>query len=145
MIPVAQRIVDPDRGDCFSACIASILELPLDSVPTIHGDDNWDRWLAWFRGANATLICLTHHGPVPGYAIRSIPSYRYEARQHAVVTFDGVVVWDPSPHRLDYDDVRYQEWARHWLIMPVDPMRPIDREGLIRSGRCLVTAPGAVE
>ena len=34
MIPVMQRIVDKHRGDCQSACIASLLELPYEQVPT---------------------------------------------------------------------------------------------------------------
>jgi hypothetical protein len=134
MQPVDQRVIDPDKGDCFSACIASILELPLGAIPVYHSDETgsaWDRWVQWFRDANLTLICLTHHGPVPGYAIRSIPSYTYDARLHAVVTFDGVVVHDPSPNRLPPDDDRYTEWARHWVIVPIDPMKSIDRDRLV--------------
>lgn len=133
MRPVEQRVVDPDKGDCFFACIASILELPLEDIPELRTDDKssqWEKWVDWFRAANLTLICLTHHGPVPGYAIRSIPSYNFEARLHAVVTYDGQVVWDPSPTRRNYDDDCYKQWARHWIIIPLDLMKPIQRDKL---------------
>lgn len=33
MIPVRQRIVDAQRGDCLKACVASVLELPYEDVP----------------------------------------------------------------------------------------------------------------
>mgnify|MGYP007046921755 FL=1 len=33
MIPIHQRIIDPEKGDCYRAAIASILELELDEVP----------------------------------------------------------------------------------------------------------------
>jgi hypothetical protein len=131
MKPVEQRVVSPDAGDCFSACIASILELPLERVPTIHGDNSWDRWMDWFEAANASLVLLDSNPPPPGYAIRSILSYAFEARTHAVVSFNGVVVWDPSPHRRDLADECYGQWTRHWIIVPLDPTQPIDRERLL--------------
>ena len=28
-----------DRGDCFMACVASILEVPLEGLPSIHDED----------------------------------------------------------------------------------------------------------
>jgi hypothetical protein len=33
MTPVFQRIVDPNRGDCHRAAIASVLDLTIDEVP----------------------------------------------------------------------------------------------------------------
>lgn len=134
MIPIEQAHIDADTGDCFSACIASILELPLERVPTIHGDGAWDRWMAWFEAANASLLLLEKLPSPPGYAIRSILSYSYEARTHAVVALNGAVVWDPSPFRRALSDECYGLWTRHWIIVPLDPVKPIDR------GRLLISA-----
>lgn len=131
MKPVEQQVVDQDVGDCFSACIASILELPLERVPVIHGDGAWDRWMDWFHAANLALILLDKSPPPPGYSIRSILSYNYEARTHAVVAFNGAVVHDPSPSRRKYSDDCYGLWTRHWIIVPIDIMKPIDRERLL--------------
>ena len=33
MIKVDQEIVDAEDGDCTRACLASILELPIDAIP----------------------------------------------------------------------------------------------------------------
>jgi hypothetical protein len=35
MRPQRQKIVDGKYGDCFAACIASILELPIEVILTI--------------------------------------------------------------------------------------------------------------
>lgn len=36
MIPVQQKISEVGSGDCFSACIASLLEMSLESVPNFR-------------------------------------------------------------------------------------------------------------
>ena len=42
MIPVYQTIVSIEDGDCTRACLASILDLPIDAVPNfIRFRDNW--------------------------------------------------------------------------------------------------------
>lgn len=41
MKPVNQTQFKPPDGDCLSACIASILELPLNKVPNYIAYDNW--------------------------------------------------------------------------------------------------------
>jgi len=38
MIPVHQEILKAGSGDCFSACLASLLELSLESVPKFRRD-----------------------------------------------------------------------------------------------------------
>jgi hypothetical protein len=39
MKPVYQENVDAGTGDCFSACLASLLEIPLASVPKFRRDN----------------------------------------------------------------------------------------------------------
>lgn len=53
MTPVDQRVFaerEGDVGDCLSACVASLLNLPLDDVPVFVAEPNWhaamDNWLA---------------------------------------------------------------------------------------------------
>lgn len=45
MIPVPQRVVArgeaPVPGDCFKACVASLLELPYEAVPHFVADEWW--------------------------------------------------------------------------------------------------------
>ena len=60
MIPVNQTIFTAPGGNCFQACIASILELKLEDVPHVFKDsnigDNWkqEEWsqVCWFADEN---------------------------------------------------------------------------------------------
>lgn len=49
MLPVTQSKNAPPDGDCFAACIASLLELRLDQVPNPIQDtaDCWEQWNEW--------------------------------------------------------------------------------------------------
>lgn len=41
MKKVYQRIIDPQKGDCFKCCIASLLELDYDEVPNFVEEQHW--------------------------------------------------------------------------------------------------------
>lgn len=41
MKKVYQRIIDPNKGDCFKCCIASLLELDYDEVPNFVEQEDW--------------------------------------------------------------------------------------------------------
>jgi hypothetical protein len=41
MIPVRQTTFGFPKGNCFAACIASLLELPIEQVPIESGGDDW--------------------------------------------------------------------------------------------------------
>lgn len=64
MKPVFQENIDAGTGDCFSACLASILELPLDAVPKFRRDNpvpndmmaDARRWLAENFGLSIVTI-----------------------------------------------------------------------------------------
>jgi hypothetical protein len=50
MKPVFQEIIEPGSGDCFSACLASILEMPLSDIPKfkqLHGADMMKHVRLW--------------------------------------------------------------------------------------------------
>lgn len=59
MKPVKQTILRPPSGNCHAACLASILELPIDAVPQITGEDQSDeaRNRRWSR-LHATLEAM---------------------------------------------------------------------------------------
>lgn len=107
MKPIFQEIVDPIIGDCFSACLASVLELPLSRVPKFARDNpdpnqsffpEVQTWLAKkyrmgivaiqmedragdFAGKDIRFI----HGPKEQICIASVDSPNFEGRKHAVV------------------------------------------------------------
>ena len=106
MIPVQQTIFGrgPDFGEsvgnCFAACIASILEIPLDDVPNFCNSQEWVADLrAWLRPWG--LYYLDVRIPkkdadlLDGYHVISGTSPR--GCQHSVVGYHGKMVHDPHP------------------------------------------------
>jgi hypothetical protein len=124
MIPVRQtKFVDTHprrRGDCMSAAIASILELPLDEVldtAEIEGGpaEQWSAiefWLAergyvldWRKPADFTGLWTIGSGPSPRGDF-----------YHAVVCYEGKVMHDPHP-----SDAGVLELVRHQVLRQMTP------------------------
>jgi hypothetical protein len=97
--PIDQTTYGILDGNCFSACIASILEISLRDVPHFLGPRQpwFSQWLAG-RGLRASLYQSDTYMPW-GFSIAGGPSARFAGRMHACVAFDGVVVHDPHPSR----------------------------------------------
>jgi hypothetical protein len=89
-----------NRGNCFEACLASILEIPLDQVPDLSlYEDSWDleldRWLK-VRGWDTIIVTGPVVALVRAPAISVGPSPRGGC-YHAVVTLNGKLTHDPHP------------------------------------------------
>lgn len=99
MRPVDQTRYGILDGNCFSACLASILEIPLGEVPHFWGP-RWPDFLQWLadRGLAMTLYHKRLYVP-PGYSIAGGPSVRFAGQMHACVAFDGLIIHDPHPSR----------------------------------------------
>jgi hypothetical protein len=116
MIPIDQTIYGPE-GNCFQACIASILEVPLDDVPECLGGRYDQRLLDWLHSKGLGLVLKpTAGGWLTGYCILTAKSPRTEGN-HAVVIKDGEVVHDPHPER----DMGIGEWKYLWAFYLLDP------------------------
>jgi hypothetical protein len=127
VIPVDQTIFDNKRGNCWAACVASIFEVPLESVPGPSGidEDFWPDYHKWLADRNATVVSLTRGEWVPaGYVIGSVMSPRHEGTQHAVVIYRGKVVHDPHPSKTSEGD-DFSKVIGVDLIFPLDPSKPI--------------------
>lgn len=111
MIPVDQDMFyDPDaapgeqRGNCWSACIASLLELPLHDVPNfvqvhVDGGENW--WAHTIRFLDDRGYGLWSAEPdEDDYVIATGVSPRGNGNvHHAVINRGGTMVHDPHPSR----------------------------------------------
>lgn len=99
MRPVDQTTYGIHDGNCFSACLASILEVAIEDVPRFLGP-YWDDFLPWLadRGLSASLYRRGDRAP-RGFSIAGGPSRRFAGRMHACVAYDGIVVHDPHPSR----------------------------------------------
>jgi hypothetical protein len=126
---VVQQIVNANtrpRGDCFKACVASVLERPLAEVPHFVDlqEDVGYYWLdltnGWLRnqGYPFTLVYRrwanekqpslwyvkrkgrqwTRWGlAIPGFWIMTVESKNFKDAHHNIVARDDRIVWDPSP------------------------------------------------
>jgi hypothetical protein len=127
MKPVDQTTFGFPGGNCFSACVATILELPLDEVPYFmsggmvggtHHPEWWQYFLAWLaaRDYSADYSLLRPGDACPdGLVILSGMSPRAVCNPFGLHSTVGVidelgcrVVHDPHPSRaglLSHDDV----------------------------------------
>jgi len=120
MKPVDQTTFGVPGGNCFSACVASLLELPIEEVPYFMGADDWcAAFAAW----------LSPRGFYPvSFNISTVGAWRPEGLfilggqsprgSHAVVARGAVVVHDPHPSR---DGLLKVEDGT--VLVPFDPAR----------------------
>ncbi len=105
MIPVDQEFLhDPEVGsvgDCFRACIASVLELPIAAVPHFALLGNrWQFVLNCYLAGLSREIEWAQGVPPDGiWAIATVQSPRNSDVKHSVIFRDGVIVHDPHPSR----------------------------------------------
>jgi hypothetical protein len=143
MIPIYQSIVCPERGDCQSAAIASILELPISEVPPFvaraFDEGHLHRWFdyqtAWLRERGLALIDVNWNSVsdwrvlVGVFCVASVPSQKYPGGWHAVVgtwvrdeesgAHRFAVAHDPRPDNAPYQtDV---EPRRASFLVPIVP------------------------
>ena len=104
MIPVKQTILGYPYGNCFAACVASLLEISIEETPSLEDGAGFaEMWVAWLhaRGlgmawTDSKLVqrtiagyCIAVGKFPQGDGIRKVP--------HAVVCRDGELVFDPHP------------------------------------------------
>lgn len=92
-------------GNCLQACLASILEVPLEATPNflVQESDWLDALAKWLDVQFAMSVVLLKFGDTPsftqprGYCVASGPTRRYP--KHSVVWLEGRIVHDPHPAR----------------------------------------------
>lgn len=96
------------RGNCFSASVAGLLKLPIDTIPQLvtTEDESWQEqfngWLrqfglAWFPMAGDDLASECQQYGISGlWSEMSGQSPRFEGG-HSCVAKDGRLAWDPHP------------------------------------------------
>ncbi len=137
MKPVDQTAFGFPGGNCFSACVASLLEIPLEEVPYFMGDSLeddggawWERFAEWLRPHGFWPLCFkaSRDGWTPaGLHILSGKSPRELANPkalHSVVARGSEIEHDPHPSRAGL--VSRDDFV---ILVPIDPRS--DR----RSGR----------
>ena len=98
-------------GDCLRACVASIIELPIENVPHFALHQNWLRLLqSWaFDTHNVHVVYLSLLPKSTPYTdeftlwIASGISRR--GTRHAVVYKGNRMIWDPHPDKTGLVEV----------------------------------------
>jgi hypothetical protein len=122
MKPVFQAVIHPERGDCFAACVASILELTLAEVPNFRAQHRnmIIPIQTWLRGRG---LCYFELDKWAGRAtwpyladglhcLLTVPSQSFPGTQHCVVgrwsrdaqsgAVGAAIVHDPNPRNREY-------------------------------------------
>lgn len=132
---VEQTILYAPDGNCFAACIASILELPIENVPNFRGRDHdwWHEWQQWLQPYNLALLGWSSDDlgdeevradTLRGYTICTV---RYDSSNegisHSVVALNGEIVWNPHPLRDSKQHTSIQDWITFRVLDPSKPIR----------------------
>lgn len=56
MKPVMQTTFHEHTGNCWAACLASMLEITLDEVPDLRGDGQFERTKEWLDTLGYTIL-----------------------------------------------------------------------------------------
>jgi len=94
-----------ERGNCWQAAVASVLEIPLEEVPDIqiYGDDMvwFDEFREWLKQYGLGAIGLSTGGniTIQGYHLIECKSTTLNNGElHVVVGLNEKVVHDPNPN-----------------------------------------------
>jgi hypothetical protein len=98
-----QLISDPVKGDCFRACITSLLGIPnTDELP--DGDKDW--FVGWGNYLRKMGLNIRYEEEAfwrEGYWIASVKSLNFPDVTHAIIMNGQEIYFDPSPNK------KYQE------------------------------------
>jgi len=93
---VSQTDTSADTGNCLQASVATLLDLPLSEVPHFTLDPAWEiRFMDFMKQHGHPVTLMKREDAFNGIAIG--PTVR--GTTHAVVLWEGEIVWDPHPSR----------------------------------------------
>lgn len=126
MKPIKQKYNNPQTGDCFAACIASILEIPLEDVPNVANKKNWWNEIdEWLKDRNLRFVEFEEYTDwwMNGlYSIMIGDSPNFDNIRHCVVGLNGKIVHDPAKSNLG---IKEPSKANIGVFLVRDPSRKI--------------------
>ena len=103
MIKVNQTKFGPEEGNCFQACLASLLEIPIEEIPVPEEDeDQWGVLGLWLKENHGVQFIIIQGRQTEafrplGYHLIGGMSPRYPEMGHIVVGHRGTMIHDPHP------------------------------------------------
>jgi hypothetical protein len=105
-------------GNCFAACVATIVGCPLQEVPDLRGNDNWThdltdwlitrRWNASFIQGDNRSVNKQINSPL-GYAI--LHHRVHTGFVHTAVVKDGQLIHDPAGRVFCHPEATVLLWT----------------------------------
>jgi len=117
MIPYIQSSED----NCFGTCIASIFEVDPEEIPNYIKDADWfEKWYNYLAKRNIRIhthyYCKTSKKNIPqGYVIFGV---KRSKDLHAVVGYDGQIVWEPSPNKCEFKEKDIVDYTYFTIMNP---------------------------
>lgn len=107
-----------EQGNCTESAVATLLAIPLDEVPCLHGDDGpvgfWDRLDEFFAARGMYLHRFDGAWNFPCLYLAGGRTAR--GTNHMVVMRDGELFHDPHP-----DGTGLAEMRHAFVAAPMDP------------------------
>jgi len=123
MIKVDQTKIHSEstNGNCFAACLASILEIPLSDVPEFEdmGKEWFPNFYKWVEKKWLYALRLEKEFIFPGLYLVMGTSPRNKSINHQVIYKNGKMVHDPHPLREGVTEIK-----EVMLLVPLDPSWP---------------------
>lgn len=119
-----QLIYNKGNGDCFRACLASILNWDNDpKLPNID-DKNWlIKWGKILEPYGMRLEFDFDKSWSGGYWIASVKSKNFKGQTHAIVMNEMKVAFDPSPkkkYRIGQSLIGKNVICGRWVLIVTD-------------------------
>lgn len=96
-----QKVFSSKTGDCFRACMATVLQLPSDVLPNDHSPYWFFHWRKYLNQFGLEIHYDNAKGAIwqSNYWIASVKSLNFEKTTHAIVMNGSKVFHDPSTHK----------------------------------------------
>jgi hypothetical protein len=110
----------PQRGNCFRACVATLISLGIDEIPPFEeqSENTWLEAKLWLLTQGFTLRNYHKDFAPNGYSIATGQSPRNPNIDHAVVALNGKQYFDPHPDRSGLVSI-----DRYWQIEELEPIK----------------------
>lgn len=99
MKPVDQSTFGVPTGNCLSACIASLLNLPIEEVPHFGDVGQYEALTAWLAPRGMYPVCFPIAAEDAGPSGLHLVGGQSARGSHVVIGRGSIMVHDPHPSR----------------------------------------------
>lgn len=112
------------KGNCFEACVASLLEVEVSELPnlSLHGNDSWfDAMQGWLVARGWYAIAVEFDGKAFDPVCIAVGDSPRGNHKHAILWRRGRIVHDPYPVRPGERKGLERNPGYLVFLVPLDP------------------------